>query len=172
MKKKPIVQDDSREQKMAEMFGLKREGGRIGTDAINEHAHEFELKSTTKKSVSTARDLGPNHLEKWRQRYWIVQTWELINKELVPTKSYFLAPIHMEDWYKKIEKKLNRAIKLATMVDNLLRVANVMSEKDILEVARIMHRGKLMNDPIQKSGLPGPQKSRDKVHEGCVAHLL
>lgn len=50
---------------------------RHGTDAlllIDGHTVEFELKSVTKAkgSISTVRDFGPRHIEKWRQKHWII----------------------------------------------------------------------------------------------------
>ena len=36
------------------------------------YAVPVELKSTTVGSVSTARDVGPEHIAKWRSRVWLV----------------------------------------------------------------------------------------------------
>tara|TARA_Y100000294_G_scaffold159874_1_gene163087 strand:- start:548 stop:766 length:219 start_codon:yes stop_codon:yes gene_type:complete len=53
------IQDAVREEMMMEMFDLKDSGeGRIGADAIDCDGRRFELKSGTKKSVTTARDVG------------------------------------------------------------------------------------------------------------------
>ena len=175
MNKKPTIQDDSREQKTAEMFNLDRDGGRIGTDATDENKNLYELKTTTRRSVSTARDFGLNHIARWRQHYFIIQTWETVNKVLVPTKSYFLAPEHMEEWYAKIEKKLNHSIKLIETTKKLLEATGAMSDKNLAEVIRLLDRGKLLNDPhislsyIRKHGIEienhCPKKLRELVKQ-------
>lgn len=71
------VQDDRREKEMCELLGFREGKGRTDVDAYYDFENEgvsysapLELKSTTKKSVSTARDVGPSHLEKWRMRIW------------------------------------------------------------------------------------------------------
>ena len=66
------AQDDAREIELIHRFNLVRppDRKRHGTDAIlliDGHELEFELKSVTKAkgSISTVRDFGPRHIEKW-----------------------------------------------------------------------------------------------------------
>lgn len=70
------VQDDRRESEQLELFELEVPDGRSrdGTDAIleiNGQIIEFELKSTTKNSVTTVRDFGMNHIAKWENKHWL-----------------------------------------------------------------------------------------------------
>ncbi|MGH3828734.1 MAG: hypothetical protein ACRDQX_16425, partial [Pseudonocardiaceae bacterium] len=77
------VQDDVREQQMLLMFNLTVPSGRTrgGLDAVldlddGSDPIPFELKSTTKDSVSTVRDLGPAHIVKWRHLHWLFAFYE------------------------------------------------------------------------------------------------
>jgi hypothetical protein len=50
---------------------------RHGTDAvlrIDGHTIEFELKSVTTDSgsIGTARDFGPDHIAKWKDKHWLI----------------------------------------------------------------------------------------------------
>jgi hypothetical protein len=76
---KTFAQDDIRENRIVDLFNLVRppDRSRHGVDAIlpiDGHEIPFELKSVTRAggSVSTVRDLGPGHIEKWKQKHWIV----------------------------------------------------------------------------------------------------
>ena len=78
-----IAQDDARENRLIDLFNLYQTADRArhGTDAIlklNETEYEFELKSatTSKGGISTVRDLGPAHIEKWRTKHWIMAFFE------------------------------------------------------------------------------------------------
>ena len=67
------IQDSVREEMLMELFGLMDSGeGRIGADAVDKNGRRFELKSGTKKSVTTARDIGLHTLEKWRGKHWLI----------------------------------------------------------------------------------------------------
>lgn len=75
----PVAQDNSRENRLVDLFNLTRPANRVrhGTDAlllIDGHELEFELKSVTTAggSVSTVRDLGPDHIAKWKNKHWII----------------------------------------------------------------------------------------------------
>ena len=53
-------QDRDREDALRNLFELEAANqNRIGPDAVDEAGHYFELKSTTRDRVSTARDVGP-----------------------------------------------------------------------------------------------------------------
>ena len=177
--KKVIVQDGTREEQMAKLFNLTRKGGRIGIDAEDEKGNHYELKSTTKGGVSTARDLGPNHLKKWRTRYWIIQSGHNTKKGFIFESTHFLAPVHMEEWYKKIEEKLKADMKLTRLTKRLLKKAGILTKEQIERVDWLMHRGKLMNDPnipkgyIRNNGIlitkQYPEHLRELVTEYPIA---
>jgi len=73
------AQDDARETELVHRFNLVQKPDRKRQDSdaylpIDGHQIEFELKSVTraKGSISTVRDFGPRHIEKWRQKHWII----------------------------------------------------------------------------------------------------
>src|SRR4051812_30343304 len=71
------AQDDAREKKMRDLFNLRIDPDRrrSDTDAYLDRQDQeplpFELKSTTKTSVSTVRDFNPDHVRKWRDKHWL-----------------------------------------------------------------------------------------------------
>ena len=96
-----FVQDDARENRIVDLFNLARPAERVrhGVDAtlkLDDKLYEFELKSATTKggSVSTVRDLGPNHIEKWKNKHWIIGFFD------GPALSYcrYGTPDAMEPW--------------------------------------------------------------------------
>ncbi|WP_026252726.1 hypothetical protein [Streptomyces sp. PsTaAH-124] len=95
------VQDDSREQQMRDRFNLRvtEDRKRDGIDAflrIEDQIVNFELKSTTSGSVSTVRDFGPKHIEKWEDLHWIIAVYEKTGKEIL--KCHYASPIDMAPW--------------------------------------------------------------------------
>ncbi len=73
---KNSFQDDYRESEMIELFKLVKDTyeGRSGVDAFLElegNNIPFELKTTSKGSVTTVRDFGPAHIEKWQGKHWL-----------------------------------------------------------------------------------------------------
>jgi hypothetical protein len=78
-----VAQDDVRENRLVDLFNLSRpaDRSRHGTDAflaVDEQIFEFELKSVTTGGggVSTVRDLGPDHIAKWRGKHWIIGIYD------------------------------------------------------------------------------------------------
>ncbi|NOJ20094.1 hypothetical protein [Vibrio jasicida] len=70
-------QDDTREAEMIELFDLRKDDsqGRSGIDAfldIDGQSLPFELKTTSKGSVTTVRDFGPDHVTKWQNKHWLI----------------------------------------------------------------------------------------------------
>jgi hypothetical protein len=113
------VQDDAREKQLRELYGLtKPQGaGRMGTDAVLEipgyGVVEFELKSATRQGVSTARDVGLDHLEKWRGRHWLVGFFDARGISLVGCR--YASPKHLEPWIVALEAKLKLDFDFATV---------------------------------------------------------
>lgn len=102
------VQDDRREREMCQLIGLRAGEGRSDVDAfldfqVSQVAYSvpIELKSTTGYSVSTARDVGPGHIVKWRSRIWVFGFYDPSGTEL--QRLLTLGPSEMEEWIGKIE---------------------------------------------------------------------
>lgn len=104
-----VVQDDRRELEMCALIGLTPGSGRSGVDAAFEfleqghrHAVPVELKSTTRRSVSTGRDIGPAHLKKWRLKARVFGFYDSAGATL--ESLLVLGPSDMEPWIGRIER--------------------------------------------------------------------
>lgn len=93
------VQDDRRETHLIALFNLIPGGeGRSGTDAhleIGDASILFELKSTTKSSVTTVRDFGPDHIRKWIGKHWLVGFYDEAQRLLY---TRYGSPKHIAPW--------------------------------------------------------------------------
>ena len=103
------VQDDEREVEMREIIGLRRGEGRSGVDAYMDfterrqpYAAPIELKSTTVGAVSTGRDVGKDHIEKWRSRVWVFGFYKSGGSVL--ENLLVLGPDDLEPWISRIER--------------------------------------------------------------------
>lgn len=95
------VQDDKREQQMRDRFNLKvsEDRKRSGIDAflnLDGKVVNFELKSTTSGSVSTVRDFGPAHIEKWKDLHWIVAVYDGRGEKIL--RCHYASPVDMAPW--------------------------------------------------------------------------
>jgi hypothetical protein len=75
------VQDEERERELVRMFNLDWDPGhqRAGVDAVldldvegQRFRLEVEVKSSTGTTVSTARDVGMEHIKKWRRKLFVI----------------------------------------------------------------------------------------------------
>lgn len=111
------VQDDARENTQRELFGLlKPDGeGRSGVDAILklESGVElpFELKTTTSGSVTTVRDFGFDHIEKWKNKHWLISKYSANGNEM--EYSLYGSPQAMARWIKEKEEYITPDFELA-----------------------------------------------------------
>lgn len=116
------VQDDGRENEMRELFGLKKpeDEGRSGVDAILEVKGNkvlFELKSTTNGSVTTVRDFGLEHIEKWKTKHWLIGRY---NKAQVLQHTIYMSPEEMAPWIREKEEYVRLDFELAIHIPDLV----------------------------------------------------
>ena len=129
------------------MFELQEANhNRTGPDAVDEKGRLYELKSTTRDRVSSARDVGMDHLTKWRQLNWIFGRGNYRGRTFDFEQIYFLTPAQMEPWFSLMEAKLTRDDALFKRVLKVLgRAGFTAAECD--RVQRAFRRGVLLNDP-------------------------
>jgi len=147
------VQDDVRERELVRMFNLvwDRAHQRSGVDAhlnllVGERqVHlEVEVKSTTGTSVSTARDVGIEHIGKWRRKLFV---FGFYSKERHPElrTTLCLTPTDMEAWIAAIEKKIAVDFKLASLSSSKLTLSDMFAllgekEQYTVEDAKALHK--------------------------------
>lgn len=127
-------QDDDREEAMITLFDLYKDEteGRSGTDAfleIDGITIPFELKTTSKGSVTTVRDFGPDHVRKWKNKHWLIGFF-------VKGREYYKygSPVMMADWINSKEKYIAQDFKLAELVPTKITfndMYQIIGKKDI-----------------------------------------
>ena len=90
-------QDDIRENQMRNLFQLCKDEneGRSGIDAylqLGEVNLSFELKTTSKGSVTTVRDFGPEHIEKWKNKHWLIGFFHDVEPYYIYASPRMIAP--------------------------------------------------------------------------------
>lgn len=100
---------------------------------IDGKLHNFELKSTTSKTVSTVRDFGPDHIAKWRNDlHWIFAFYE---KDGVKLKyCVYASPADMEPWIAARENYIAPDLALAEALPMHVaaaQVIDVLGEKPV-----------------------------------------
>ena len=133
-------QDDSRESAMIKLFGLYKDEdeGRSGVDAFldfNGNKLPFELKTTSNGSVTTVRDFGPDHIEKWKGKHWLIGFF-------IGGEEYYLygSPAMMSDWIKSKEEYISPDFKLANIVSKKISLADMYSicgEKNLYNLSDV-----------------------------------
>jgi hypothetical protein len=124
------IQDDRREREMCQLIGLRRGEGRSEVDAFLDFevsgkifSAPIELKSTTSNTVSTARDVGPAHIAKWRTRIWAFGFYNTSGRKL--QKLLTLGPNDMEDWIRKIENYIAPDLAIGTRIADKLNLEDL-----------------------------------------------
>lgn len=148
------VQDDERERELVRMFNLSWDPAhqRAGVDAILDveiddarYRFEIEVKSTTGTTVSTARDVGMEHIQKWRSKLFVIGFYSKDARRPELLRSMCLTPLDMEPWIASIEAKILIDFKLALRASRKLELDDlfeVCGEQDLytLEDAKRLHK--------------------------------
>lgn len=131
------VQDDERERELVRMFNLDWNPAhqRAGVDAVLDavvdcraYRFEIEVKSTTGATVSTARDVGMEHIQKWRRKLFVIGFYSKEARRPELQRCLCLTPLDMEPWIAAIEAKILIDFKLA------LRASRRLELDDLFEV--------------------------------------
>ena len=148
------VQDDERERELVRMFNLAWDPDhqRAGVDALLEVAvdgrtfrFEVEVKSTTGDTVSTARDVGMEHIQRWRRMLFVIGFYSKEARRPELQRCLCLTPVDMEPWIASIESKILNDFKIAARASRRLRLDDlfdVCGEQSsyLIEDARRLHR--------------------------------
>jgi hypothetical protein len=130
------VQDDAREQELCNLFNLDWDPrhARGGTDAVLDWTHdgqttriEFEVKSTTTHSVSTARDVGMAHIARWRTKHWVIGFYSSsVGIRARLNHALYLTPTDMRPWIDELEAYIAPDVELARCLPERLTEADLV----------------------------------------------
>jgi len=117
---KEFFQDDDREKAMRKLFDLKKDDneGRAGIDAFLEFDKKslpFELKTTSNGSVTTVRDFGADHIEKWKDKHWLIGFFIKGNEYYK-----YLSPEMMAPWIQEKKEYIRPDFELSNLVSSKL----------------------------------------------------
>lgn len=123
------VQDDSREQELCNLFNLvwDPDHARGGEDAWFETRIKgkkipvaVEVKSTTNDTISTARDVGMDHIRKWREKIWVIGYYAVKGGKPRLVSTLCLTPDEMEPWIAQLEAYIKPDFEIGQRVSRKL----------------------------------------------------
>ena len=79
---------------------------RISHDGVA-HGIEVEVKSTTNDTVSTARDVGMEHIRKWRRKLFVIGYYSREARRPELQRCLCLTPADMKPWIDALEEKIS-----------------------------------------------------------------
>ncbi|MFT4954910.1 MAG: hypothetical protein ACI8U3_001284 [Brevundimonas sp.] len=157
------AQDDVRENRMVDLFNLERPENRTrhGVDAvlrIDGRELEFELKSiTTGGGLTTVRDFGRDHIEKWRTKHWLVSVYT--GSDL--TLCRYGSPEAMRPWIEGRWEYIRPDFELAKLAPARLTLEDmyaVLGEKAAYTVADARKLHKMQYSAAQYSAAMGDER--------------
>lgn len=141
------VQDDERERELVRLFNLQWDPAhqRAGVDALlhvncggQRYTLEVEVKSTTGDTVSTARDVGMEHIHKWRKKLFVIGFYSRHAKRPELLRSLCLTPTDMAGWIDGVEAKVSIDFRIADCASSNLSLEQlwaVCGRKEAYSVA-------------------------------------
>ena len=174
-----VVQDDARESELIHLFGLERptDSGRSGTDAVlalEGRLIPFELKSTTRGSVTTVRDFSPEHVERWRGKHWLIGFYDSTGTNL--QFCIYGSPAMMQAWISSREEYVKLDFELSRMVPDLIDypiMHSLLGRKpiyDIEDARRVQKRQRTIAEYRDLQDLPNgysPERMLEIIRERC-----
>ncbi len=125
------IQDDERENEQIKLFGLTKpvKENRSGVDAFlflkDGKQIPFELKSTTNGSVTTVRDFGYDHIQKWKDKHWLISKYSTDGKQI--EYSLYGSPKAMSKWIQEKKAYIKADFELAKLLPEKLTLNDLYS---------------------------------------------
>lgn len=171
------VQDNLREAQLRDLFQLRPSGqGRQGADALDESENPFELKTTTKGGVSTARDVGPHTVVKWRTRYWLFAKGKNLATGFAIDETYLLHPDNMEEWFASLARFADDLALLERVQKSMAQAG--YTDAEVKRITYLVSRGCTLNNPhipwsyVQKNGIQITQNHALELRKFVDTHPL
>jgi hypothetical protein len=167
----PSVQDDGREWELCRTFNLSWDpsharGGEDASMIVTVDGLSYrlgvEVKSTTGDTVSTARDVSPDHIRRWRSMFFVIGFYSVGGNRPHLIKSLCLSPVDMEPWIASIAKMIEPDFKIAQLASRRLELDDlfeVCGRKDAytIEDARLLHKMQWsISDYMAAADMEGP----------------
>ena len=130
------VQDNERERELVRLFNLQWDAAhqRSGVDAYldvriatGQFRFEVEVKSTTGGTVSTARDVGMDHIQKWRRKIFVIGFYSRAAGRPELKSCLCLTPLDMEPWINSIEQKILPDFQIAQLASKKLQLEDMFT---------------------------------------------
>ena len=130
------VQDNERERELVRLFNLQWDAAhqRSGVDAYldvqtatDKYRFEVEVKSTTGGTVSTARDVGMDHIQKWRKKIFVIGFYSRAAGRPELKTCLCLTPLDMEPWIDSIERKILPDFQIAKLASRNLLTSDMFA---------------------------------------------
>ena len=130
------VQDNERERELVRLFNLQWDAAhqRSGVDAFldvqtgtDKFRFEVEVKSTTGGTVSTARDVGMDHIQKWRKKIFVIGFYSRAAGRPELKTCLCLTPVDMEPWFNSIEQKILPDFQIAKLASKKLLLEDMFA---------------------------------------------
>lgn len=130
------VQDDARENELIALFRLRKaDTSRGGVDAVLDlpdgTSVPFELKSTTTGNVTTVRDFGSDHIEKWSGKHWLIGLYSPVGGAQTLTGSLYASPAQMRDWIEEKRLYIEPDFRLAELAPTYLTLDDLNEVLDL-----------------------------------------
>lgn len=182
-------QSAEREDQMRDRFGLSPGGeGRPGVDALLPLGSgvdvPFEVKSSDGDSVSTARDVGREHILKWRNRHWLFGFYERGSRNPPVARSYIYAsPAQLEPWIAEQEQYVLpdwELVRLMPAAADAMLVKAVVGDKEhysLRDAQKVLKQQKLeagehmtpdMRAVLADAGVGEPRKMTTPVYRAIM----
>lgn len=158
------VQDDAREKNMVRMFNLTQDKNRKRHEPdahlkFEGKTYQFELKSTTTRSLSTVRDFGKDHVEKWKEMHWIVGFYDKTETE-DPKYCVYISPQEMSVWVNQIWEYVAPDYSIASIAPQRLELEDLYAvchakKRYLLNDAKRLHKSQYSKKQyLEKMDLP------------------
>lgn len=144
-KEKAPIQDQRREEQMIRLLGLINAEGRLGHDAEDKRGNIFELKSSTKDSFGTSRDVSIDMINKWRKRYWIFAQGINYKKGFEINLLYLCTPDMMKEQFDTLAKRFESDVNIRDIVVTNLK--KILESSKLERLIYLINRGMTYNNP-------------------------
>ena len=142
------VQDSGRQALLLSHCGLTTIKGRMApADGRDKPGNLYELKSATRRGVTTARDVGLHTIEGWRGKYWVIAIGRNLRLSGFRMDGLYIAhPGDLEPFFAKLEERLGADWDTCNAVLAAALAAGV-SPDTVNDARRVCKRGITVNNP-------------------------